>query len=175
MKTKKLTYTAFFIALGIVLPQLFHLIGGPFIGAMLLPMHIPVLLGAILLGPVSGLIIGLSSVLIGFFLGMPTLPIAAFMFFELGAYGLVAGYLGYTKKMNVYITLVIAMLAGRIVSLVAMKIAIILFKVALPPVFGTVAIFSAGIPGVIVQLIVIPALIYASRRYLHVDDKIRTS
>lgn len=166
MNIRKITYTAFFIALGIVVPQVFHLIGGPATGMTLLPMHIPVLLGAIVLGPISGLIIGISSVFVGSMLGMPTMPMAFFMFFELSVYGLVAGYLGYIRKINVYITLICSMLAGRIVSWSLMSFVIGVMGMKLPPIFGTIAIYVTGIPGVVIQIFIIPALVYVLRRYI---------
>ena len=166
MKSKKITYLAFFVALGILLPQIFHMLGGPGLGSMILPMHIPVLVGAMILGPLSGMIIGMVSVIVGAMMGMPAMPMALFMFFELSAYGLVAGYLCYTKKLNIYISLIGAMIAGRAVSLGVMLIVIKLFGFNLPPIFGTIAIFSAGIPGMIIQLILVPILVMAVRRFL---------
>ena len=50
MNTKKLVLTSLFVALAIVLPQALHLIGGPGLGAVLLPMHLPIFIGAMLLG-----------------------------------------------------------------------------------------------------------------------------
>ncbi|WDV45188.1 ECF transporter S component [Clostridiaceae bacterium M8S5] len=172
MKTIRLTYTAFFIALGIILPQIFHLIGGPSIGAILLPMHIPVLIGAIILGPISGVVIGTVSVSMGFALGMPALLMAIFMFFELGVYGLVAGYLGYTRKFSPYIALICAMISGRLVSLALMQITIQLIKIKLPIIFGTLAVYSTGVPGILIQLIIIPVLVNTLRRNLYVDNRI---
>lgn len=57
-KTAKLTYTALCLALGVILPQAFHLFGGtgPF-----LPMHIPVLLGGLFLDPAAGLTLGVIT------------------------------------------------------------------------------------------------------------------
>ncbi len=153
-----------FVALGILLPQVFHLVGGPGLGAMLLPMHIPVIVGAMILGPVCGAIIGVVSVGIGFMLGMPVMPIALFMFFELPTYGVVAGYLGYSRKLNVYVALVAAMVAGRCMSLLVMNIAIRAIGMRLPPIFGTIGIFSAGIPGMIIQIILVPVLVAIVRR-----------
>lgn len=175
MRTKKLIYTALFIALGILLPQTFHMIGGPGVGAVLLPMHIPVLVGAIILGPIYGFIIGTLSVLVGFLLGMPTLPMAVFMLFELGIYGLVAGYLGHTRRFNHYVSLVGAMITGRLVSLATMQIAIRFLGAKLPPIFGTVAIFSAGVPGIFIQLIVVPILVFTIRRYFDFERTFSTT
>lgn len=159
MKTKKITYLAIFVALGIVLPQFFHLVGGPVIGSILLPMHIPVLVGAMLLGPVSGLIIGVISVLVGAALGMPAMPMAFFMLFELSAYGIIAGFLYYRKKLNIYLSLIISMIFGRGVSMLLMLGAINILSISLPPVFGTIGIYSAGLPGIGLQLILVPILV----------------
>lgn len=172
MNIRKLTYTALFVALGIVLPQAFHLLGGPGLGSIFLPMHIPVLMGAILLGPVSGLLIGMISVLVGFSLGMPTLPMAGFMFFELATYGLLAGFLGYTRKMNVYVTMIIAMFSGRVVSLLLMQFVIRILGMNLPAVFGTIGIYATGIPGMILQLVIIPPLVFILRRILNNEQSI---
>lgn len=166
MNTRNLTFSALFLALGIILPQVFHIIGGPGVGAILLPMHIPVILGAILLGPISGFLIGILSVTVGFTLGMPAMPMAVFMFFELSTYGLIAGFLS-SRKINVYVTIVITMITGRLVSLSVMMFAINLLNISLSPVFGTISIFLSGIPGAIIQLIIIPPLVMILRRYLN--------
>ncbi len=97
-------------------------------------------------------------------LGMPVMPIALFMFFELPTYGVVAGYLGYSRKLNVYVALVAAMVAGRCMSLLVMNIAIRAIGMRLPPIFGTIGIFSAGIPGMIIQIILVPVLVAIVRR-----------
>lgn len=69
MTTRKLTYTAFFIALGIILPQAFHMVGGPGAGSIFfLPIHLPVLIGAMILGPISGMLIAAATILVGLFL-----------------------------------------------------------------------------------------------------------
>ena len=43
--SRKLTTGGLLIAVGILLPQVFHLIGGSSLGSILLPMHLPILLG----------------------------------------------------------------------------------------------------------------------------------
>jgi niacin transporter len=159
MKTKEITITALFIAIGIVLPQLFHLFGGPELGKILLPMHIPVLLGGLLLGPRNGILIGIVSVLAGFMLGMPTFPIMPFMVIELGIYGFATGYL-VKKNVPVYPALLSAMIIGRVVSMLAMILSVQVLGITLPPVFGTVALFIPGIPGMILQIVLIPILYY---------------
>ena len=56
LSTKKIVYSGFFLALGIVLPFLTGQI--PNIGRSLLPMHIPVLICGVVLGWPYGLIVG---------------------------------------------------------------------------------------------------------------------
>ena len=157
--TKKITYTGLFAAIGIILPQAFHMIGGPAIGSVLLPMHIPVIVGAMLLGPMSGVVIALISVIVGAILGMPPMPMAIFMVFELSAYGLMAGYLHNQKKFNPYVSLVGAMIAGRMVQLLVIHLFLRLFNASLPPVFGTLAMFVTGIPGMVLQFVLVPILV----------------
>ena len=116
--TKKLTLSAMFFALGIVLPFLIGQI--PAIGKMLSPMHIPVLFCGLIVGWKYGLIVGFLLPLVRSVLfGMPALfPSATGMAFELGTYGFVIAlvYSRFPRKntMAVYISLITAMLAGRI-------------------------------------------------------------
>lgn len=166
MTTRQLTYTGLFAALGIVVPQAFHMIGGPAIGSILLPMHIPVLVGAMLLGPFSGMIIAMISVVVGALLGMPPMPIAIFMFFELSVYGLMAGYLFKHRNYNVYLSLIVAMIAGRLTQILVIQVFLRLFGATLPPVFGTLAMFVVSIPGMILQLILVPMLVMFLQRTL---------
>lgn len=95
-QTRKLVLSAFFMALGIVLPFLTGQIQQ--IGNKLLPMHIPVLLCGFICGWQYGLAVGLFTPLLrSVMFGMPSLmPTAAAMAVELAVYGLTAGLL-YTK------------------------------------------------------------------------------
>lgn len=108
-----------FFALGIVLPFLIGQI--PAIGKMLSPMHIPVLFCGLIVGWKYGLIVGFLLPLVRSVLfGMPALfPNATGMAFELGTYGfviaLVYSRFPHKNTMAVYISLITAMLAGRIV------------------------------------------------------------
>ena len=58
LSTKKVVYGGLLIAIGLVLPQAFHMFGSD-AGKMFLPMHIPVILSGMLLGPVWGLLAAL--------------------------------------------------------------------------------------------------------------------
>ena len=122
--TRKLTLSALFLALGLVLPLITGQI--PQIGKMLLPMHIPVLLAGFLCGPWWAMVVGLAAPMLrhSLFL-MPPLVTAIAMSFELAAYGLFSGLLYQLlpkKRSNIYVSLILAMLGGRIVWGIAMTI-----------------------------------------------------
>mgnify|MGYP003309534025 CR=1 FL=1 len=113
-----LTCAAICLALCMVLPFLTGQI--PEIGSMLSPMHIPVLLCGFICGPLYAAAVGVIAPLLRFALfGMPPLfPVGVAMCVELAAYGAVSGVLYRLlprKPVNVYVSLIAAMLAGRIV------------------------------------------------------------
>ncbi|MCF7927150.1 MAG: ECF transporter S component [Candidatus Izimaplasma sp.] len=165
MNTRKITYTALFVAIGIVLPQAIHLLGGPGLGAILLPMHLPVFIGAMLLGPIAGLIIAIISVSVGIMLGMPPLLIGIYMLFELGIYGLVSGYLYKVKNFNLITSYLIAKISGMAVSLIIINLMIRFFGATFPAVFGSIGMFLSGVPGIVMQVILIPILIVTLEKY----------
>lgn len=159
---KKLTLSAMFLALAFVMPFLTGQI--PQIGSMLCPMHIPVLLCGFFCGAPWGLAVGfIAPLLRSFTLGMPPMfPTAFCMAFELAAYGFVAGWLHNKlpkKKVNVYISLLCAMLIGRIVW-GAVMFACMGFDVS---AFGLQAFMTAAVlnavPGIVVQIVLIPLLV----------------
>ena len=117
-KTLKMVLSALFLALAFVLPFITGQI--PEIGSMLCPMHIPVLLCGFFCGWKWGLAVGFVAPLFrSLTLGMPPIyPTAFCMAFELAAYGAVSGLMYKLlprKKSSVYISLLSAMLLGRIV------------------------------------------------------------
>ncbi len=161
-KLLKMVLAAFFLALSYVMPFLTGQI--PEIGSMLCPMHIPVLLCGFLCGWQWGMTVGFIAPLFrSLTLGMPPLfPVAVCMAFELAAYGGVSGlmhkYLP-RKKPYVYLSLLIAMIAGRLVWGAAMFIALSINGGAF-----TFSAFLAGavteaVPGIIVQLVLIPVVV----------------
>ena len=170
MDIKKIVYTAFFIALGIVLPMVFHLVGGPSLGRVFLPMHLPVLIGGAFLGPMAGLIIGIITPLLSsLFTGMPpVIPMLPIMIAELGIYGLVMGYFFFRIKMNVYLSLIISMLAGRIMASLVVLVLVYGFGFARLPanpiiyIYGTI---TAGFPGIIGQLLIVPLVLRYIKRF----------
>ena len=90
VQIRKLTYSALYLAIALVLPFLTGQI--PEIGSMLCPMHIPALLCGFVCGWPWGLAVGFVSPLLRSLLfGMPTAYTAVAMAFELAAYGAVSG------------------------------------------------------------------------------------
>ena len=160
---KKLVWSAVFLALGLVLPFLTGQI--PEIGSKLLPMHLPILLCGFVCGWKYGLLVGFITPLFRTVLfGMPPLMTAIGMAFELATYGAVTG-IAYSRlaksKARIYISLIAAMITGRVVwGLVS----VILYGVS--DAAFTWEIFLAGsllnaIPGIILQLVAVPALMLA--------------
>lgn len=157
--TLKLVLASLFTALGLLLPSVFHMFSLG--GTIFLPMHIPVLLCGLICGWQYGALVGfIVPLLSSAFTGMPPMfPVAIAMAAELAAYGAVSGLL--SKKNNVVISLVGAMLAGRAVSGIANAV---LMGVAGKPFmlsgFLTGA-FVTALPGIIIQLIAIPLVMIA--------------
>lgn len=162
-KTKALVLTALCIAMGIVLPMAFH--GVPSAGTIFLPMHIPVLLCGLITGPVFGLICGiftpfLSSVLTG----MPPAAILPGMLCELAIYGLVGGLLRKVIKtgklpVDVMLSLTGAMICGRIAS--GILNALVFRAGAYSLQIWLAASFTKALPGIVMQLIIIPIVVIA--------------
>lgn len=164
MRTKKLVAAGLLIALGVILPQAFHVFGEN-AGKAFLPMHIPVITAGILLGPNYGIVIGIIVPVMSFMLtGMPMVPMLYFMLFELMAYGLTAGILA--RRCHVFVTLFLSMLSGRIVYGLSLVVGVNLFGIRAP--FANTGAFVGGlvtgIPGIMIQFIIIPVLIYSLRK-----------
>lgn len=164
---KNVVLSGLFVALGLIMPFLTMQI--PSIGSRLLPMHIPILLCGFLCGRKYGLGVGLvTPVFRSMLFGMPPMfPTAAAMAFELAAYGFIAGYLyDLLPKKNAYIyaALILAMAFGRIIWGIA---SLVLY--GLNGTSFTWQIFMAGafinaIPGIIVQIVLIPLIVIALTR-----------
>ena len=159
--TRKLVLTALFVALGVVLPQAFHAI--PNAGSIFLPMHIPVLIAGYAVGPVFGLLCGiLTPVLSHLIFGMPPAPVLPGMLCELAVYGLMTGVLNKLIKtenslVKNYLVLIGAMLCGRITYGVLNTL---IFRAGQYSMQAWVsAAFVTAIPGIIIQLILIPILV----------------
>ena len=165
---KTLVTAAMLMALGFVLPFFTGQI--PQIGNMLCPMHLPVLLCGFLCGWRYGLAVGFLLPLLrsAVLTAPPMFPTAVAMAFELAAYGFLSGFLYARSRWQcvvaLYRCLIAAMIGGRIVWAAA--------RVVLSGVSGqafTWQMFLSGalltaIPGILLQLAFIPAVMVALDR-----------
>ncbi|QTL96804.1 ECF transporter S component [Iocasia frigidifontis] len=163
METKKIVFMGIFIALGLVIPTAFHylLLGS---GSVFLPMHIPVLLAGVYLGPAAGFIVGaVTPLLCSLLTGMPPLlPMLPIMFVELSIYGSAIGYLYQRRSLGIFTSLILTMLLGRVGAGFVVMIMVHLFGMNYLPANPLVYIWSSiigGTVGIVIQLILIPVLL----------------
>ena len=160
---RNLTYAAACLALCIVLPFLTGQI--PQIGSMLCPMHIPVLLAGFLCGPAWAGAVGLIAPLLRHAMfGMPPFPMAFAMSAELLAYGVLTGVfyrLLPKKKSNIYLSLILAMLLGRVVWGVAMVVIMSANGGAFTWAAFLAGGFTTALPGIVLHIVLIPILVMA--------------
>ena len=141
----------------------FHAIPGA--GFILLPMHIPVLLCGLLCGWRFGLLAGIAGPLVSSLItGMPPPFVLPSMMVELAVYGLVTGlmmHLVHTKKiyLDLYISLVSAMLAGRVIAGISM--AMIFSPGDFTIAAWTTGYFVRSFPGMLIQIAVLPSIVFA--------------
>ena len=159
---KKLVFAAVCVALCVVIPQAFHMI--PNGGTVFLPMHIPVLLCGLICGWPYGFLCGLLGPLLSSVVtGMPPAAMLPSMMVECAVYGAVSGLLmRYVRTRHsvadLYISLISAMVLGRVVAGLAKAW---IFTPGTAPFAWVTTSLVAGIPGIVIQLILMPAVIYA--------------
>ncbi|MBR6426061.1 MAG: ECF transporter S component [Oscillospiraceae bacterium] len=165
--TKKLVYAAVCLALCLVLPFLTGQI--PQIGQALSPMHIPVFLCGFLCGWPWALVVGaIAPLLRSLLFHMPAMyPQAVGMAFELATYGLVSGLLYKLlpkKTPYIYVTLIAAMLCGRVVWGLARYVMAGLSGSSFPWSAFVAGAFTNAIPGIILHIVLVPVLVIALKR-----------
>ena len=159
---RKLVFTAVCAALCLVLPMAFHAI--PNAGQVILPMHIPVLLCGLICGWPYGGVCGLiGPFLSSIITGMPPAAMLPSMMVECAVYGFTSGLLmkyvrtGKTVT-DLYISLISAMAAGRIAAGFAKAW---IFTPGVSPFAWVTTSLVTGIPGIVLQLAVLPLVVTA--------------
>lgn len=156
IRTQQITYIALFLALCVIVPIIFHAFGG---GAMFLPMFLPIVLSAFLIQFPYAIIVGLLGPWIsGLATGMPPLfPTALIMSIEGIVAAGVVSWLYHKHRISPWISLVIGIFAER----VAYFITIYSFGplLGLPPKMLSTAAIIYTLPGVLLQLFLIPVLL----------------
>jgi len=159
---RAIPYSALFIAAGVLFPQFFHLIG---LGSMFLPMFLPVAIGSAMLPVRYALSLALITPLTSFLIsGMPPVmpPVLPVVMSELTIISLVLSIGVYHLHRNVWLMLLLAVLADRLVLLA--------FVTVLAPLFGwdfplfKFALLVSGTPGIILLFMVLPFALEQMRR-----------
>lgn len=165
---KNMTLSAMFLAIGLVLPLFTGQI--PQIGSMLLPMHIPVFLCGLICGWQYGAVVGFVLPLLRYTIfGMPVLfPTGIAMSMELLTYGLVSGLLYGISRWQcivaLYRCMIAAMLAGRVVWGIAQTFLLGVWGDGFTWQMFMAGAFLNAIPGIVLQLVLIPAIMVALNR-----------
>jgi hypothetical protein len=153
---------------------MFHTLG---LGKTFLPMHIPVLLAGYYCGPVRALLVGFATPLLSAVMtGMPTLfpPTAWLMAFELAAYGALAGLLYDNARLGVIPSLLGAMFGGRAIYGLLTFLAFPLLGYDRLPIWAPIAAaFAQSLPGILLQIGVIPVAVALSHRHPGMVLKLR--
>lgn len=172
---REITTAGLFTAIGILLPVIFHALG---LGSAFLPMHIPALMaGFVLSVPYAAAVGAATPLLSSLMTGMPPVfPVMPYMVFELAAYASAVSIVSRKFRLNPYLSLIISMAAGRAVAGIAVWILTVLFGAQLP---GPLAFVSGavvtGLPGIILQLVVIPPLIIILKKKNMIGNEVASN
>ena len=148
-------FVTLFVALDVVIPWFCHWIH-PLAGPTFLPMFFFVLLAGLLFGWRAGLLVGALTPIISYGIsGMPLLPFLPGIFAEAVFYGLAAGLLRERFKMNVFWSLVGAMIAGRFAAGLTV---FIVYWSATNPFASIWEAAKLGWPGIVIQLTLLPLI-----------------
>jgi len=158
---RELSIGGLMIALGLLVPWLFHF-AGPQVATVFLPMFLPVLMCGLLTRPAVAATVGLVTPLLSSALsGMPPSPLCFLMAFELCALGAAASFAYRRARLPLLLAVVVAMLAAR--AIVAVEI------VTIAPLLGVkqhlwayvVLQYLGSWPGLVLQLTVVPGAVRA--------------
>jgi LytS/YehU family sensor histidine kinase len=127
-------------------------------GPKFLPMHIFVMIAGFLFGWRTGILVGVLSPLMSYSIShMPSIAILPETILELAVYGFTIGFLR-EKKMNIWVSLIPAMILGRLVRFI--------FVIALGLGTNPLAYFQMSLPGIILQIILVPFLIIFLQKFV---------
>ena len=171
---KKICVCAICIAMCYILPVAFHSVG---IGSVFSPMHIPVLLCALVCGGGYGMVCGVVGPILSCVLsGMPSATALITMIPELMTYGLICGvcmHLIRTRNLfaDLYICLTIAMVAGRVIGGIAKALFYLGTGDSFTIGLWATSYFVGTAPGIVAQLIVLPILVFTLMKARVIPDR----
>ena len=157
LPTQKLTLSGLFVALGLLVPMLFHAVG---LGSIFLPMFWPVAASAFFLSFPYALAVGvLTPVFSSLLTGMPPIspPIVYIMLLELGFLAGITSLLHERTKWGLVWILLIGLAISRLVLF--MCTALFAPLLGLPEKVFSIVMVAKGMPGVALILIFIPLLV----------------
>jgi uncharacterized membrane protein len=169
--------TGAFVMLAVAVPWVFHQfhLAGP----TFLPMHIFVILAGLLFGWRAGLLVGLFTPAISYFVsGMPAVTILPQVVIELSAYGLIAGVLREKFHLRTVWSLLGAMIGGRLALLATISVIYLIagqsyspLGIASGPLDSFWSTVQQGWPGVAIQLAFIPVIVWMVGKFTAGDIK----
>jgi riboflavin transporter FmnP len=167
---RKVAHSALYLAIAIVLPIGFHQFGLG--GRIFSPMHIPVLICGFTVGPMPAVLVGLMAPVLSHLLtGMPPTYAVPLMTMELAMYGLSVGMVYKWMKikneiLRIYIALILAMIVGRLVFAFGLFALGLFIEMPYGPAqfFAIGGAVMTGLPGIAVQLVIIPPLVAVIKR-----------
>lgn len=170
MKTAKqsailnLTISAMLLALAMFLPFLTGQI--PQFGRMLSPLHIPAMLaGFILPLPWAVPLAFIIPIVRSLIFSMPSMvPMAVTMAFELATYALVIGLI-YKRPAKSYFSILIALIPAMVIGRIVYALVFFIVMSLTAGTFNLSVVITGltveGLPGVIVQLLIVPPIVLA--------------
>lgn len=170
-KAARLVTAGFLLALGVILPQIFGRV--QFLGMTFLPMHLPVLLCGAICGGFYGALCGaLTPLICSMLFSMPVFfPTAIAMAVELCCYGLLISLLYRRARLNIYPSLLLAMLGGRLLNGLVNWLLLGLSGKAYTLATFISACFVTGIPGIILQIVLIPVIVLILQKAGFIERK----
>ena len=166
MRTTKITYSALIFALGLLLPAIVRMVPIANLTSLLSPMHIPVFLAGFVVGWKHAALIGILLPPVSFLLsGMPPIyPVGITMMAELAVYGIVAALIYNYSNGKILVSLIGAMLAGRIVYGIVNAVLLGFSGISYGFEAFLTSAFITAVPAIALHIIVVPALVYALER-----------
>ena len=169
--------TAMLCAVAVILATTLHafpVLAANGLAKLLAPMHFPILLVGILCGPVYGVIGGAITPVVSYLMGGAKMDPTSLvtMIVELAVYGLMTGLLRKvflknptTNKFYSTLVLIIAMVVGRTIQALLKTFIIASEDAFIPTLWANfIHSFESTWGGIVAQLILIPALLYALLR-----------
>lgn len=176
-KTKiaaKTVVSAITVALAVILPQIAHLVVGGAAGVKWLPMYLPVLIGACLVGPWWGVAIGvtspLASYLITYAAGAAPMPAAGrlpFMMAELAVFAAVSGAFSSRIAKDARMA-VPAVLVAEVCGRAAFMLLVVIFQKVSPLAPQMVwSQIQTGVYGLVANAVLVPLVVWGLKALLY--------